>query len=108
MALINEISSLSSFFYDNNFHNMVVSHFPYFKKNNLFEQKDIGGSIAEIYKGDFLGLLRHLGMPMEYHRITSEFNNLCSPLDYDGDAGSIKIINSSELLRLLNVYKTQD
>lgn len=107
MLLLKELPSTESLFYDEDFHRMLVKHFPYFIENNLFEPRDISGSTAEIYKGDFYGVLLNLGIPFEFHRINTEFNMLSSPLDYKGEAGPIRIIVSKELNRLNNIYKTR-
>lgn len=107
MLLLNELPSTASFYYDDDFHRVLVKHFPYFIENDSFEPKDISGVTAEIYKGDFYGLLLSLRIPFEYHRVNTEFNMLLSPLDYTGEAGPVRVISAKELSRLLNVYQTR-
>ena len=107
MNLLRELPKLTSVYYQNDFHQVLVKQFPYFIDNELFDVRDINGSVAEIFQGDFYGLLASLRLPFEVHRVNTEFNNLLSPTDYKGEAGAIRVIHMNEMEKLAGVYKTR-
>lgn len=108
MTILNEIPKTTSKFYNDDLHKTLVKYFPYINNNNLFDVRTVEGSVGEIYKGDFYGLLASLNIPFELHRINTEFNNLISPIDYTGEIGSIKIIKTSELEKIAGIFKTNN
>lgn len=107
MTLLRELPRLASAYYLDDFHRVLVKQFPYFIEKELYDVRDINGSVAEIYTGDFHGLLLSLQLPYEVHRVNTEFNNLLSPLDYAGEAGSIRILRINELEKIAGIYKTR-
>lgn len=105
MLLLNEIPKSSSIYYNDAFHQMLVKHFPHAIENELFTVQDVSGVTAEIYRGDFHGLLQSLRISFDYHRVNTEFNGLVSPLDYLGEAGPVRILNAEFLERVAKIYR---
>lgn len=106
MSLVRELPKATAIYYKEDFYKVLVKQFPYFIAKEFFDVRDISGVTAEIYRGDFHGLLLSLGLPYELHRINTEFNNLISPIDYPGLPGSIRILRANELEKMATVYKT--
>ena len=89
------------------FYQVALDHFPFIRKNNLYAIKGIEGVTAEIYRGDFHGLLNHLGEIPDFNRIQTAFNNLRSPLDFSGQETSIRLISKEYLTKLFAIHKVQ-
>lgn len=105
MNLLEELPDNNSVYFSDVFHNVMLSHFPNIKLKVKFELKEVSGVNAEIYRGDFHGLLNSFRVPFDYHRVNTEFNGLLSPQDYLGDLGTIKIIDYQYLERLATVFR---
>lgn len=58
---------------------------------------NIDNVVANRYKGDFLGLLLHLGIPEKYCMANLTVNNLNSSSDYDGTVTDITLVKNEEL-----------
>lgn len=57
----------------------------------------ISSVIANKYKGDFRGLLKHLKVPDAHIEANIYVNDLTSSTDYEGINTDIKLINPTEL-----------
>lgn len=100
MSLLNETRKYFTSLPSEKLHQVFLEHFPYILKNNLYEKRTFESVYALVYKGDFHGLLNHLGVTMEFHRVVTEFNGLHSSLDYDGTSTEILIPNGDVLLQI--------
>ncbi len=97
----NSLSTLEKFF------QVMMDHFPYIRKNGLFEVVTISAVDAEIYRGDFHGLLEKHGIQHPLHRIFTAFNGLNSPLDYDGSKTNIEIINRDVISNCQSIFSVE-
>ena len=104
MSLNLSIKRLNKNIISDAFHQVALDHFPYIRANNLFSVMPVEGVDAEIYKGDFHGLLDKLGLDRDYHRVQTAFNGLLSPLDYAGDTTTIQVITIEYLIKLTAVH----
>ena len=86
------------------FFQVMVDHFPWFKENQKFTAVEVSSKDADVYKGDFHGLLEEMKVPSSYFRIVTAFNGLKSPMDYDGTMPVVKIPSFQEIQRLLSVF----
>lgn len=60
---------------------------------DMISYKDISEELAYEYRGDFYGLLLHLGIPARQQFLCMYLNGLSNPLDFEGVAITLKIPN---------------
>ena len=106
MSLKDNLPDLENPFFDKNFFMVYLSLIPHMVNRGLFTTKAVEEVWAEVYQGDFYGLLQHLKIDKQYHRFVLSFNELKSPLDYTKDRLSIKIPNLEYIGRMMNIYRT--
>ena len=65
-------------------------------------------NIADRFRGDFIGLLQELGIPVDLHPLVCEMNDLLDPTDYDGTLLSIKLPFEEEVKEIVSRHKSLD
>lgn len=93
---------------DPDFHQVVVDHFSYIRKNPAWLVAFTPDALkAAIYKGDFHGLLKAHGVQPALHNILTEFNGLTKSTDFDGVSRTYYRIEAEILETLKNAFQTR-
>ena len=108
MSLIDNLPDLENPFFDKDFFVVYLSLIPHMVKRGLYTTKAVEEVWAEVYQGDFYGLLQHLKIDNQYHRFILSFNELKTPLDYTLDRLSIKIPDLDYIGRMMNIHRTSN
>ena len=106
MSLKDNLPDLENPFFDKNFFMVYLSLIPHMVNRELYTTKAVEEVWAEVYQGDFYGLLQHLKIDSQYHRFVLSFNGFKSPLDYTKNHLSIKIPNLEYIGRMMNIFRT--
>lgn len=110
MSVMEQANKSSDYYYyREEFRNIIEDHLYILKHKGKKIPVPVTAIQEMKYKGDFYGLLRSLGIPIEFHWITMRINGLHSPMDYQGtlieligpDDGYIKLL----LQRYMNSRK---
>ena len=94
--------------FDTGLRNMLIAHFPWMKQNDYYEVTPVSGVAAEIYRGDFHGLLTSIGVPVEYHQLYTLFNGYKSSTDFRGDKEDMILLpQRQQINQLVDIYQTR-
>lgn len=107
MTLIRELNSPTKAAISNEFLQVARDHFTFIRQNNLFQVHPIEGITAEIYTGDFHGLLQHLQLSPDFNHIQTAFNGYLSSLDFQGTEDTIFVISQEYLMKLLTTFRVK-
>lgn len=104
-SLINTMSNQGERIYDDpGFRYMLLEHLPNLLNNDNLISIPIDQQQADMYYGDYYGLLTALGISPYMHWIITRLNGLTDSMSYNSDSSMIYIPLESELERLKILY----
>lgn len=86
------------------FRRVLEDHLTYFRNHPQLRSTRVTPQQADMYRGDFYGLLIELGVPEEMHWITLRINHLHSPGDYQEEKTEIYAMPSGVVTKILNMH----
>ena len=109
MSLNRLLPSVSAGKMSEEFHRVMVSHFPYIRDHHLYAEEAVEGIWGDVYQGDFHGLLQKLKTPAswEYLRAHTEFNGYKCSTDYMGEPLLVRVINEEFLNSIYQQHVTR-
>lgn len=106
MSLLDNLVVPNSQVNDLNYYVLLETHIPYLKTHEQTQYVEVTGQQAEMYRGDFHGLLDSLRVNKKYHYIVTRVNGLLSSTDYDGVTTGIYVPNPSTISSFLATYES--
>ncbi len=108
MPLLDFLPVENADMFDTGLRNMLIAHFPWLKNNHYYEVTPVTGVTAEIFKGDFHGLLKSLGVSVEYHQLYTLFNGYKCSTDYQGNGEDMILLPERRYInQLVDIYQTK-
>lgn len=108
MRLLDFLPLENTDMFEEGLRDMLIAHFPWIKENNYFEATPISGSTAEIFRGDFHGLLKSMGVNENFHQLFTLFNGYKCSSDYQGLGEDIILMPQlSYINQLVDIYQTK-
>lgn len=102
-SLVNKLPLPEDYVLDLTYYTVLESHVEQLKKNATII--DVKPYIADIYVGDFDGLLTELGYrDKKFHYLIRRVNNLDSSGQYDGTQLELLIPNVAEMSAIYAIY----
>lgn len=86
----------SSFVTDPDYYTLLETHIPYIR--SISSPVQVLPNTADIYQGDFDGLLENMGIPKKYHYLVRRINGYNNSGDYDGQETTILIPGGERFL----------
>lgn len=94
-------------FQDFRFEDFIESHMEYIINNKIAGTRTVEPDVAEVYAGDFYGLLSYIGLQIDYHYVAMRVNGFSNSADFDGSVMTILIPSTPYLDTLKAIYNTK-
>jgi hypothetical protein len=108
MRLLDILPSENTDLFDEGLRNMLIAHFPWIKENNYYDATPVSAVTTEIYRGDFHGLLKSLGVAPANWQLFTLFNGYKCSTDFKGLGDDIVLLPQLRYIsQLTDIYQTK-
>ena len=92
---------------DEAYFRLLESHLSFLRNHPSNTIASATGQVADMFEGDFYGLLNHLRVDIKYHYITMRVNGLYCSSDYDGTQTEIVIPSRDAVNRIDIIFNSR-
>jgi hypothetical protein len=107
MSLLNHLPEIDDEENNEAFYRLQETHLEYLRNHTGNRILTVPELQADIYAGDYYGLLNYLRIDKKYHYLVMRINGLFSSGDYNGENVSVIVPSFDVVNRFMTIYATR-